>query len=79
MHNAQQRITADKNLRYASPKSPSASFICKALYAIAKPKIFKYATLKDIEEGTKMGKVIEKVKFTNLFDSTKNKGGRGGH
>jgi len=49
-------LTADKRLRYASPKLPSAtSFIRKTLYAIAKPKVFKLQHLK-YKEGLKWGR-----------------------
>jgi len=38
-NNWQRRITADKRLRYASPKLPSpTSFICKTLYEMAAGK-----------------------------------------
>ena len=43
-------ITADKRLRYTSPKLPSAtSFIRHPLYTIAKPKVFKLQHLKHKE------------------------------
>ena len=34
-------------------------------------EVFKYATHRDIKKGMKWGKVIEKVKVTNLFDLKK--------
>jgi len=46
----QQQITADKRLRYASPKLPSAtSFICKALYDI--PPLRRIRKYKNSDAG----------------------------